>query len=138
MPKILSCIITAVLLSFSTHAMAHTTNEAEAAALAWLASIDNGDYEQAWEASSPILKAPLSQSMLARTIELVRRDFGEVASRKRVRTSRETSMPGAPSGDYIVFTFQTGFENSGRRLETVTPHFENGTWRVSSYYVASP
>ncbi|MCW4152169.1 DUF4019 domain-containing protein [Vreelandella janggokensis] len=138
MPKKLSCIITAVLLSFSTHAMAHTANEAEAAALAWLNAIDNGDYEQAWETSSPILKAPLSQGMLARTIELVRRDFGEVASRKRVRTSHQTSMPGAPSGDYIVFTFQTGFENSGRRLETVTPHLENGTWRVSSYYVETP
>ncbi|KPQ22232.1 MULTISPECIES: DUF4019 domain-containing protein [unclassified Halomonas] len=134
MPNILRFIISAALLSLSSHALANT-DAAEAAALAWLEAIDNGNFEQAWEAASPILKAPLSQGMLARTIELVRRDFGKVSSRQRMRASRETSMPGAPSGDYIVFTFQTGFENNERRVETVTPHLEDGTWRVSGYYV---
>ncbi len=127
-------LLATILLSLTTYAQA-SVQAAEAAALSWLALIDSGKYHQAWEASSPLLKAPLSSSMLARTVELARKEFGPVESRRRVQTSRYTSMPGAPDGDYIVFIFQTRFENKARGIETITPHLENGTWRVSGYYV---
>ncbi|AQU82734.1 MULTISPECIES: DUF4019 domain-containing protein [unclassified Halomonas] len=134
MSKTLTCIVATLLLSLFTQVHA-STNAAEAVALAWLEAIDSGQYEQAWEASSPILQRPLSPYMLGRTIGAARRDFGAVESRQRVRVSRERSMPGAPDGDYMVFTFQTRFENKARSIETITPHLEEGTWRVSGYYV---
>lgn len=134
MPKTLTLIIATLFLSLSTHAYANT-NAAEAAALAWLEAIDSGQYEQAWESSSPLLKRPLSSHMLERTIGAARRDFGAVESRRRVGVIRDTSMPGAPAGDYMVFTFQTQFENKARGIETVTPHLEGDAWRVSGYYV---
>ncbi|MFC7367232.1 MULTISPECIES: DUF4019 domain-containing protein [Vreelandella] len=134
MSKSPALLLATILLSLTTYAQA-SVQAAESAALAWLESIDNGEYQQAWEASSPLLKAPLSSSMLARTVELARNEFGQVESRRRIRASRYTSMPGAPDGDYMVFVFQTRFENKARGIETVTPHLENGTWRVSGYYV---
>ena len=134
MPKVLSFIVATFLLSLSTHAHANI-NAAEAVALAWLEAIDSGQYEQAWETSSPLLQRPLSPHMLERTIGAARRDFGAVESRQRVRVSRERSMPGTPDGDYMVFTFQTRFENKARSIETVTPHLEGDAWRVSGYYV---
>ncbi|CAH1044998.1 DUF4019 domain-containing protein [Halomonas sp. TD01] len=134
MSKSPAFLLAAILLSLTTYAQA-SVQTAEAAALAWLESIDNGEVEQAWEASSPLLKTPLSPRMLRRIIELARHEFGPVESRQRVQVSHYQSMPGAPDGDYMVFIFHTRFENKTRGIETVTPHLENGEWRVSGYYV---
>lgn len=134
MPKTLTFIIATLLLILSNQTQAHTS-DAEAAALAWLEAIDSGQYEQAWENSSTLLKVPLSPNMLSRTISAARRDFGTVQSRRRVSLTHETSMPGAPRGDYAILTFQTNFENRPKITETITPHLEEGTWRVSGYYV---
>ncbi|MBR2515675.1 MAG: DUF4019 domain-containing protein [Halomonas sp.] len=134
MRKLLALCLTTLLLSLPAHAEA-SVQAAEAAALAWLAAVDSGEYQQAWEEASPLLQAPLSSAMLQRTISLSRRDFGAAETRRRVRVSQYTSMPGAPRGDYKEFTFQTRFENNPRVMEVVTPHLENGTWRVSGYYI---
>ncbi|WP_311065616.1 DUF4019 domain-containing protein [Halomonas sp. DWK9] len=135
MPKKLALFLSAMLLALSAHAQASTTEAAEAAALAWLEAIDQGEYEQAWEKSSPLLKTPLSPTMLQRVVSLARNDLGSVESRRRIRISQYTSMPGAPRNDYKEFTFQTQFTNNQRVVEVVTPHLEEGTWRVSGYYV---
>ncbi|XQU09830.1 DUF4019 domain-containing protein [Halomonas sp. LY9] len=135
MPKTLALFLSAMLLALASHAQASTTEAAEAAALAWLAAIDQGEYEQAWEKSSPLLKTPLSPTMLQRVVTLARNDLGNVESRRRIRMSQYTSMPGAPRNDYKEFTFQTQFTNNQRVVEVVTPHLEEGTWRVSGYYV---
>ena len=119
----------------TSYVQASTTEAAEAAALAWLEAIDQGEYEQAWEKSSPLLKTPLSPTMLQRVVTLARNDLGSVESRRRIRMSQYTSMPGAPRNDYKEFAFKTQFTNNQRVVEVVTPHLEEGTWRVSGYYV---
>ncbi|WP_083003296.1 DUF4019 domain-containing protein [Halomonas sp. GT] len=134
MPKSVAFFLVAILLSLVPYAQA-SAQTAEAAALAWLESIDSGEVEQAWETSSSLLKTPLSPNMLRRIIELARHEFGAVESRRKVQVSHYQSMPGAPDGDYMVFIFHTRFENKARGIETVTPHLENGEWRVSGYYV---
>lgn len=133
MPKIVICFITALLL-LAPYAQANT-DAAEAAALAWLDAIDSGEYELAWEESSPLLKSPLSPSMLERIISAARRDFGAVEARRRTRVITQTSMPGAPKNDYKKFIYQTRFANKSDITETITPHFEDGVWKVSGYYV---
>lgn len=137
MPKSLALFLFAVLLAISPniYANAQTAQTAEAAVLAWLEAIDQGEYEQAWEKSSPLLKTPLSASMLQRVVALARGDSGGVESRRRIRVSQYTSMPGAPHNDYKEFEFQTLFTNNQRVVEVVTPHLEEGTWRVSGYYI---
>jgi len=134
MPKLRALLLSAALLMLTATAQA-SVQAAEEAALAWLAKIDNSEYEQAWEAASPLLRTPLSATMLERTVALSRKDFGSVQSRRRVRVSQYTSMPGAQRGDFKVVTFQTQFANRPRVVEVVTPHLENGTWRVSGYYI---
>ena len=134
MSKTVTFIVAALLMLLTTHAHSNT-NAAEAAVLAWLEAVDSGQYEQVWESSSPLLKRPLSPHMLERTIGAARRDLGAVQSRRRVGVIRDTSMPGAPDGDYMVFTFQTQFENKARGIETITPHLEGDAWKVSGYYI---
>ncbi|PRY64021.1 uncharacterized protein DUF4019 [Vreelandella songnenensis] len=134
MPKKLICLVTALLLSSTSYAQTNV-EAAEKAALAWLEAIDSGEFEKAWEEASPLLQRPLSASMLERTIGLARRDFGAVESRRRTRVISQTSMPGATRDDYKEFTFQTRFANKPQVTETITPHFEEGVWKVSGYYV---
>lgn len=134
MPKKIAYLLSTILLTLSMPAHSNS-NSAEAAVLAWLEAIDNGLYDKAWESSSPLLQIPLSSSMLERTVGAARRDFGPVQSRQRMGVRSERSMPGAPYGDYMIFTFQTRFENNACRIETVTPHLEGDAWRVSGYYI---
>ena len=135
MLKPFALILSALLLAMTSYVQASTTEAAEAAALAWLEAIDQGEYEQAWEKSSPLLKTPLSPTMLQRVVTLARNDLGSVESRRRICMSQYTSMPGAPRNDYKEFAFKTQFTNNQRVVEVVTPHLEEGTWRVSGYYV---
>lgn len=134
MRKITAVLFVALLMTFSAHAKA-SVQAAERAALAWLALIDQAEYQQAWEEASPLLKTPLSATMLQRTVSLARRDRGAVQSRQRVRVSQYRSMPNAPRNDYKEFTFRTQFENGRSVHEVVTPHLESGVWRVSGYYI---
>ncbi|MCP1313686.1 MULTISPECIES: DUF4019 domain-containing protein [unclassified Halomonas] len=125
-------ILSLLLIALPAHAQMEA---AEAAVLAWLESIDQGDFEKAWDEASPLLQRPLSPRMLERTIELARHDFGPLEARRRVRVTSDTSMPGAPRDDYKIFTYQTRFANRASITETITPHLEEGVWRVSGYYV---
>ena len=134
MPKLLALFLFAILFALSSQVHA-ASESAEEAALAWLEAIDQGKYEQAWEAASPLLKTTLSPSMLQRVVALARGEVGSVESRRRIRMSQYTSMPGAPRNDYKEFAFQTRFSDNQRVVEVVTPHLEEGIWRVSGYYV---
>ena len=48
----------------------------------------------------------------------------------------ESTLPGAPYGEYIVMQFHTSFANLNRATETVTFSPEkNGQWRASGYNI---
>lgn len=108
---------------------------AEAAALAWIEAIDRGDILEAWHLSSPLMQEIASPDALAKAIQAARGGMGSVIDRKLVDARRETSLPGAPDGEYIVLSFHARFENKQQAVETVTPRRENGTWKVSGYFI---
>ena len=133
MPKIVICFITALLL-LAPYAQANT-DAAEAAALAWLDAIDSGEYELAWEESSPLLKSPLSPSMLERIISVVRATSGRWRQDAAHASSRKPLCPALPKMITKSSFYQTRFANKSDITETITPHFEDGVWKVSGYYV---
>ena len=48
----------------------------------------------------------------------------------------ETSLPGAPDGEYVVIQMETSFENKASAVETITPMRDSdGEWRVAGYYI---
>lgn len=108
---------------------------AEAAAHEWLRAVDEGDYAAAWALSSSLLREAIEPAELAQALENGRRGFGSVVSRERLGAVSTTTLPGAPDGNYVVFTFQAQFENKKDGIETVTPRLEDGVWKVSGYYV---
>jgi hypothetical protein len=56
-------------------------------------------------------------------------------SRKLLSASFQSSLPGAPDGEYVVIQYQAVYQNKAAAIETVTPTRENGVWKVAGYYI---
>ncbi|WP_445954537.1 DUF4019 domain-containing protein [Thauera sp. SDU_THAU2] len=98
--------------------------------------IDSTDYSASWEQSSDLFKAAISKENWESTIRNARAALGEVESRKLRSAQVTRTLPSAPTGEYIVFQFETRFGHKATAVETVTPSKEkDGSWRVSGYYI---
>jgi len=109
---------------------------AEAAALAWLALTDTGDYPRSWNQAAGIFQASISKQNWENALQNFRKPLGNLVSRKVKSARYAASLPGAPDGEYVVIQYETQFENKREAMETVTPHLEkDGSWKVSGYYI---
>ena len=109
---------------------------AESAALEWLSLVDSGEYGESWKTGAGLLKRAVTEDQFSHSLDVARGAFGGLISRDIVTRSYETSLPGAPDGEYVVIQYKTSFEKKKEAVETVTPMLEtDGTWRVSGYYI---
>ena len=66
----------------------------------------------------------------------VRAPLGTARQRNERSSQFSNSLPGAPDGEYVVFQFQTVFENKAAAVETVTVVKDiDGAWRVTGYFI---
>jgi len=115
---------------------AEKVTDAEAAALAWLALTDAGDYSRSWDQAASIFQSSISKQNWMGALQNVRKPLGNLVSRKVKSAQYAASLPGAPDGEYVVIQYETQFENKTSALETVTPRLEkDGSWKVSGYYI---
>ncbi len=71
-------------------------------------------------------------------MQAARKPPGKLISRKVQTKIYETSLSGAPEGEYVVIQFETSFEKKKTAIETVTPMMDkDGNWRVPGYYIKS-
>ncbi|GAB4332491.1 MAG: DUF4019 domain-containing protein [Desulfobulbaceae bacterium] len=127
-----------ITLSSAVHsdAMDTRTRAALAAAEDFLALVDTARYAESWDEAATFFKAQVPRDEWVRQISSLRPAFGKVLERRLKSARRETSLPGAPDGLYIVIQYDTTFENKRKAVETITPMRENdGQWRVSGYYI---
>jgi hypothetical protein len=115
-------------------------NQKEDAAIAatekWVALVDEGKYAESWKAATEYFKNAVTQEQWEKAAQAVRLPLGKRLSRKVKSTGYETSLPGAPDGEYVVIQFETVFENKKAAIETVTTMLDrDGTWRVSGYFI---
>lgn len=109
---------------------------AEVATRAWLGLVDSGRYAESWDASSSLFRKALPSEGWVATLEGVRASFGATLSRETADATYATELPGAPDGEYVVFRFDTSFENKASAVETVTAMKDtDGAWHVSGYYI---
>ncbi len=136
--KILCLVIVGLLLSGGP-AMASDAGKETAAVSAaekWLALIDAGKYAASWNEAAGIFRNAVKPEQWEQSMQTVRKPLGKLISRKLRIKVYETSLSGAPDGEYIVIQFETSFENKKAATETVTPKMEkDGEWRVSGYYI---
>ena len=102
----------------------------------WLGIVDEGKYGESWKEAAEYFRNAVKQDQWEQAVQAVRQPLGKLVSRKVKSTSYQTSLPGAPDGQYVVIEFETSFENKKLAIETVTPMMDKeGKWQVSGYYI---
>ena len=118
-------------------AMAQDKNEAaKKSAESWLAVVDKGDYAASYDEAASIFKLAITKEDWLQKVRAARSPLGKMISRKLKRMQYETTLPGAPDGEYVVIQYDTAFENKRSAVETITPTLDkDGQWRVSGYFI---
>lgn len=137
MAKINVVVIVIVLMTcIATAAGPEKEKAAVVAAQKWLALIDAGNYADSWKKAAGYFRAAVNQEKWEQSLQAVRTPLGKIISRKVKSKVYQTSVPGAPDGEYVIIQFQTSFQNKNSAIETVTPMLDkDGQWRVSGYFI---
>jgi hypothetical protein len=106
------------------------------ASRAWLALLDAGKFDAAWDGASPYLKSVVTRQKWISGLTAARKPFGKLKQRTPVKFARSHSMPDAPDGDYSLLEFDSDFANGKRASEQIIWMLgDNQVWRVSGYYI---
>jgi hypothetical protein len=136
--KTIAIAIPIFLLSFPALAAEKhdEVQQALAAANAWLALVDAGKYSESWDEAAEYLKNAVPRKDLVRSLTAARKPLGKLTSRMVQATQYQTSLPGAPDGQYVIIQYKSSMENKRAAVETVTPMLDKDKrWRVSGYYI---
>ncbi|MBI4845710.1 MAG: DUF4019 domain-containing protein [Candidatus Omnitrophica bacterium] len=106
------------------------------AAIEWLNLIDNEKFFESWERAAPIFKDSVDNQTWHNSLKHTSLIFGKVLSREIISQEYETTLPGAPDGEYFIMQFKTSFEKKEEAIETIVPMLDkDGLWKVSGYYI---
>lgn len=106
-----------------------------AAADAWLALIDSGQYRRSWEEAAVQARSVFPADQWVGFISALRSRLGALRSREHSAIQFGEVAPGAPPGEYVLLEYRSAFGNDPEATERVTLLKENGTWRGFSYSV---
>ena len=129
MKLIASMIFTAALFA------APVNDQAGPSGLAWLKLIDSGKYSDSWSEASTYFRSRVPEKQWVNMVKGVRMPLGGLVSRKQRRTTFETTLPGAPDGNYAVIVFDTSFQNKASAVETLTVMADGEKWRAAGYFI---
>jgi DNA-binding CsgD family transcriptional regulator len=104
----------------------------EQSARRWLALVDEGRWDDSWNATGQAFRKLNTIEKWASVSEEVRPPLGAVLS--RIASSQEY-LPAPPFG-YEVIKFSTSFANKADATETVTLIREGSDWRVVGYWIS--
>jgi hypothetical protein len=131
-----SFLCTMLLMSCMACTQTASEKAAEHSANTWLALVDAGDYATSWDEAAQLFKNAVSKEQWAGTLKANRAPLGKVKSRQLKSAKYQTSLPGAPDGQYVVIQYESSFEHKMSAVETVTPMMDKDShWRVSGYFI---
>ena len=141
--KTILALLTVTQLAFITPSFAADPStetvakqQAENAAVTWVALIDAGKYAESWDNAGTLFKSSVPKAEYEKGIQAARTPLGAVKSRSVKISEYTTALPGAPSGEYVVVQFQTEFANKKPAVEIITPmHEKDGSWKVTGYFI---
>ncbi|MDH3439723.1 MAG: DUF4019 domain-containing protein [Gammaproteobacteria bacterium] len=110
--------------------------DAKQAAQDWLLLTDSRQYAASWEQSSSFFRAAITAEDWEQALHRARSAFGALLAREVGSSNYATTLPGAPDGEYVVFEFNSAFEDKAAAVETVTVMKDiDGRWRVGGYFI---
>jgi hypothetical protein len=128
-----------VIFILALPGVANATGEpidnAEVAAAAWLELVDSLEYEKCWSEASSLLRSQVSQSDWEEVLRSTRGPLGAVVQRELQSTEHLDALDGLPDGEYVIFTFDSSFEDIESTLEILAVAKDpDASWRVIGYY----
>ena len=128
-------LLAAVALVPTLHAAEPDSAPALAATIDWLHTIDAEKYGESWDAASVYFKGALSREKWIEAMTGTRKPLGSIERRFLKGATFETSLPGAPDGEYFVIQFETNFEHKQSSVETVTTVRQASAWKPAGYFI---
>ena len=104
-------------------------------AKAWLALVDAGQFSESWQHSSSVFREAVPAAKWQESLTAVREPLGELISRKVVFSRYTEALRGAPGRRYVIIQYEALYEGDKSAIETVTPLYDDGEWRVSGYFI---
>ena len=113
-----------------------STAAARASVDSWLTLVDGQQYAKSWQAAATFFKNAVTAEKWQEAAKTARVPLGSLQSRAVKSVTPAKTLPGAPDGDYVVFQFNTRFQQKAAALETVTVVRESdGNWRIVGYFI---
>jgi hypothetical protein len=135
-------LITAILFAFALvvgfqpiHGQVAST-AARSSVESWLSLVDGQHYVESWQAAGAFFRNAVTAEKWQEAARIARIPLGGLKARDVKSVTSTKTLPGAPDGEYVVFQFNTSFEQKAAAVETVTTVREpDGNWRVVGYFV---
>jgi len=128
--KYLASLIFAIVLF-----AAPANDQSGPSGMAWLKLIDSAKYADSWREASTYFRSRVPEKQWVTMVQGVRAPLGAVVSRKQRRIDFETTLPGAPDGNYAVIVFDTSFQNKASAMEQLTVMADGEKWRAAGYFI---
>ena len=110
--------------------------DARAASQQWLKAVDDGAYDQSWDAAAGIFRKAVTKEHWQARIREVRAPLGRLKLRVLQSASVKVDPENSPAGDYLMIVYRSEFENRMDVIETHTLFLESdGRWRTAGYFV---
>ena len=130
------CILAVGFAAAPASAQDDKIADAEEAALAWLAIVDEGDYGGSWDEAARFFKGRVPRSRWQDAARAARGPQGALDSRGVRSSQYETELPGAPEGKYVVVQYDSSFANNRSAIETISLVLDGDRgWRVTGYFI---
>lgn len=110
-------------------------SEARSTASQWLAMLDDGDYDEAFEWEAQDFRMSRTQAQFVRFMQARRAPFGKSLGRNFIGAANIHRFVGVPEGNYESILFKTAFENKAETAERVILVKQSAGWRVIDYRI---
>jgi hypothetical protein len=108
-------------------------NSALPAALAWVAQIDAGNYDDSYLTAGVALHEKVKQDQWDLVLKTIRPPWGNVVSRKVISHVYKPDGVSGLNGECMVITYATSFKKLDSGFEVVVLQWEDGQWRGVGY-----
>jgi hypothetical protein len=108
---------------------------AQRQALGFLGYLDEGRFADSYAYTGMLLRARADSAAFAAQIQKARAGTGALQARELIDATYNTSVEGAPEGQYVILHYHSNFANRQDTVETITLALAKGYWRVDGYYI---
>jgi Protein of unknown function (DUF4019) len=108
---------------------------AQRQALGFLGYLDEGRFADSYAYTGMLLRARADSAAYAAQVQKARAGTSALQARELIDATYNTSVEGAPEGQYVILHYHSNFANRQDTVETITLALAKGYWRVDGYYI---